>query len=134
MKFDITKLPVGEMMIGFLLLALAYTTGCVCLTRWRMVREVRWLVAGLLLFAIAIVPAWHLVQQWRGGPPRPIVVVARDGVLLRKGDGTSFPPWFETPLNRGVEAELLFERDGWLQIELPGGEVGWVSASEAVVE
>ena len=38
------------------------------------------------------------------------------------------------PVNQGVEARLLFERDGWLQIELSGGEVGWVRAEYAVVD
>ena len=48
-----------------------------------------------------------------------------DGVLLRKGDGQTFPPRYETPVNRGVEARRLYERGGWVQIELSGGEVGW---------
>jgi hypothetical protein len=63
-----------------------------------------------------------------------VVVIAADGVLLRKGNGPSFPPRFDTPLNRGVEASLLYRRGDWLQIELSGGEVGWVPAGSAVVE
>jgi len=47
------------------------------------------------------------------------------GFLLRTGNGLSYPPRYETPLNQGVEARLLHARGAWLQIELSGGEVGW---------
>jgi hypothetical protein len=118
----------------FLAAALAYAGACLSLTRWRMLRRDGFLAAGLLLLAAALPPAGLLAERWREGPPRRVVVVARDGVLLRKGNGLTFPPWFDTPLNRGVEAELLYERGGWLQVELPGGEVGWLRAADAVVE
>jgi hypothetical protein len=118
----------------FLAAALAYAGACICLTRWRMVRREKFLVAGLVFAALAVPPTWVSTERWRVGPPRPIVVLSRNGVLLRKGNGLMFPPWFDTPLMRGVEAELVFQRDGWLQIELPGGEIGWVRAADAVVE
>jgi hypothetical protein len=92
------------------------------------------LLAGLLLLACATGVTALLVRQERWRQDRPIVVIAADGVLLRRGDGSLFPPRYDTPLNRGVEAELLFRRGGWLQIELSGGEVGWVELGKAVVE
>ncbi len=47
-------------------------------------------------------------------------------MLPRKGDGLAYPPRYETPLNRGVEASpVVSSRDGSVQIELAGGEVGW---------
>jgi hypothetical protein len=54
-------------------------------------------------------------------------------VVLRRGNGRSYPPRYPTPLNRGVEARRLFERGDWLQIELSGGEVGWVERA-AILE
>ena len=54
--------------------------------------------------------------------------------MPRKGDGLAFPPRYGAPLNRGVEARLLFERGDWLQIELSGGEVGWVPRAYALVD
>jgi hypothetical protein len=36
--------------------------------------------------------------------------------------------------NRGVEARLLFARGDWLQIELAGGEVGWVPRRLVLVD
>jgi len=55
-------------------------------------------------------------------------------VMLRTGNGLRYPPRYETPLNRGVEARLLFTRGDWLQIEFAGGEVGWVPREYALVD
>jgi hypothetical protein len=54
------------------------------------------------------------------------VVIADDGVLVRRGNGLAYPPRYETPVNRGVEARLLFARGDWLKIELASGDSGWV--------
>ena len=60
------------------------------------------------------------------------MVIADDGVLLRKGNGLSYPRRFETPVNRGVEARLLVERGSWVKVRLAGGESGWVKADYVV--
>jgi hypothetical protein len=120
------RLPVR----GTLALAVvAFAAGCVSLTRWRMVR--RWLlvslglgsltVAGVLAAALAV----QEVQD-RAEERHPLVVIAEDGVLLRKGDGEAYPRRYDTPLHRGVEARLRFTRGDWVQIELSGGEIGWL--------
>ena len=61
-----------------------------------------------------------------------IVVIANDNVTLRKGNSSAYPAASEFKLNRGAEARLLFNRGSWMQIELSGGEVGWVPASQIV--
>jgi hypothetical protein len=106
-----------------------YALACVAGTRWLMVRWSAWLGVGLSSFVVAAVLASLAAYDARATKQesvRPLVVIADDGVLLRKGNGLTYPPRYETPVNRGVEARLLFERDDWLQIELAGGEVGWV--------
>ena len=62
------------------------------------------------------------------------MVIARDGVLLRRGNGEVFPTRYETPVNRGVEGRLRFERGGWVQIELSGGEIGWVPGDSVSID
>jgi hypothetical protein len=114
------------------LAALAYILAWAILTRWYMVRRGGWLLLGSCLLVLAGgLAAWEWYEQ--EDPPERLVVVKEDGVLLRKGNGLSYPPRYETPVNRGVEARLLFERDGWLQIELAGGEVGWIAREYALV-
>jgi tetratricopeptide (TPR) repeat protein len=111
---------------GILLYALAW----LFLASW-LIRK-RWpgLLIGLALLLGALTLAILVVL--RGSPEETLVVIAEDGVLLRRGDSLTFPPRYETPLNRGVEARLLFRHPGWLQIQLPSGEVGWIPAQYAL--
>jgi hypothetical protein len=63
-------------------------------------------------------------------PPGPVLVLTADEVL-RTGNGPSFPARTDAPLPRGAEVRELARRGGWVQVELPGGAVGWVR--EAVI-
>src|SRR5262249_19575187 len=101
----------------FLAAAALYLIGCICFTRWLMLRGGRRLVLCLLALAGTVGLSLVLVEEQRRarGPAQPLVIIADDGVLLRKGNNLNFPPRYETPVNRGVEARLLFERGDWLQ-------------------
>jgi hypothetical protein len=117
--------------------ALCYALAWACLTRWLMIRRGRMLSAGLIALLVAgFLTAWLIVRsrEERDQNAHPLVVIARDGVLLRRGDGPAFPPRYDTPVNRGVEARRLFERGGWLRIELSGGEIGWVPRESVLVD
>ena len=122
---------------AFAVAAAFYVLTWALLTRWLMVRRGALLAGGLAALALAGVATALLIVDLRGERGRSadtLVVIAQDGVLLRKGNGLAFPPRYETPLNRGVEARLLFERGDWLQIELAGGEVGWVPRAYALAD
>ncbi len=114
-----------------------YILGCLSLTRWRMVRRGRLLSGGVIALLLAgLLAGWLMVraEERKDGQAHPLVVIARDGVLLRRGNGVVFPPRYDTPINRGVEGRLLFERGGWMQIELSGGEIGWVRSEAVLVD
>ncbi|HXG13486.1 MAG TPA: BatD family protein [Gemmataceae bacterium] len=105
-----------------------YSLGCLALTRWWMTRRPSLpVIGGAALFVAATLGVLLAIREWqdRQEARYPLVVIADDGVLLYKGNGLAYPH-YETPLNAGVEARLLFVRGDWLQIELAGGEVGWV--------
>lgn len=119
------------------LTASLFCVGLILLTRYAMVRRWLWLVGGLGGLLGAGLLTLLLVQVARGigsEDTQPLVVIAEDGVLLRKGDSLAFPPRYETVVNRGVEARLLFQRPGWVQIELAAGEVGWVPRNYVIVD
>jgi hypothetical protein len=57
--------------------------------------------------------------------------VRLDGTVLRQGNGLSYPPHthqgLPIRLAAGVEAVVRTRRPNeWVQLELPGGHVGWV--------
>ena len=123
----------------FLLTAfLLYGLACFHATRALLTADGRFLSRAALLLALAVAAAglWTYLT-WRGWreAERPLVVIARDGVPLARGNGPSYPPNAQLPqLNRGMEARLLHRRGGWLQVELPGGAIGWVSQTAALVD
>jgi hypothetical protein len=116
---------------------LSYYSCWIALAAWWMTRR-SWLLAGsLLLGALSALPLGRLAleQQFRADEKEsPLVVVSKDKVELRSGNGNSYPPRYAQALSRGVEARCLYQRNGWLQIELAGGEVGWIPREAALVD
>lgn len=111
----------------FLLLLACFTLGCVALTRQRMTRTAGWLTVSVVAFLLTAALGVVLYLRLDADARRlPLVVIAEDGVLLRRGDGLAYPARYDVPLPRGAETRLRRERGDWLQIELSGGEVGWV--------
>lgn len=75
---------------------------------------------GVLLAAVVVVAA--LITA----PLDPALVVA-EPTALRTGNGASFPARLTLPA--GAEVQELHRRGGWVQVELPGGGVGWVPSA-----
>jgi tetratricopeptide (TPR) repeat protein len=91
---------------------------------------------AMLLFCLAggAAALWvhldHRIARDREYPP---VVVAVNSATLRRGNGNLYPRHPDLPLvNRGMEAVLLYERGGWLQVQFPGGEVGWLPKTAVI--
>jgi tetratricopeptide (TPR) repeat protein len=130
-------LPDIPVTLPILLAFLCYGACWLALTRWWMTRQ-SWLsLAALSLFVVSATLAGGLaLHAWRTreGRVHPALVIAADGVLLRKGNGLAYPGSYEVPLNRGVEAQMLYERGDWVQIELGGGEVGWVARAAVIID
>ncbi|MGL4549819.1 MAG: hypothetical protein ACRC33_01420 [Gemmataceae bacterium] len=110
--------------------AVAWLLTCVLFTRWRM-RRGGFPAGAAAALAAALACAAGLVLH-PDDDPRPVAVIAADGVAVRKGDGELFPPRYEATLSRGVEADVVYRKGGWLLIELGGGERGWVAARDVV--
>jgi hypothetical protein len=137
--------------VPWLLLAafVCYAAACVGVTRWLMTRR-GWLltVAACSLLVAALPTAlatWLLIdtERLQHAETERTLVVFKDegvklredeGVKLRKGDGLRYPPRYETTLHPGVEARLVRQRGDWVQIELAGGEIGWVPKQHLLID
>jgi len=115
-----------------------WTCACVAFTRWRMTRRhVCVPLGGLSLLTTLLLASTLVLDAWRyqEEEEHPLVVLAQDGVTLRTGNGSTYPPRGRLPpLNGGVEARLLFVRGDWLQIELASGEAGWVTRDQVLLD
>lgn len=80
-----------------------------------------WGAALLVMACLVRQVLWS--QRDRQEPP---AVILQEGTLLRKGNGLAYPVAYVTPLPRGTEVRQRFVRGAWVQIELTGGEIGWV--------
>lgn len=120
----------------FITLIVSYSLAWLAGTRWLMTRHGELLAAASLALVLATVPAAYLAwDEWTRCEElhHPLVIVAADNVALAKGNGRLYPT-YPTPLPRGVEARLRFERGDWLQIELAGGEIGWLPRRAVVMD
>jgi hypothetical protein len=122
-----------------LAIALAlYTAGCVLGTCWLVGRRL-WLRGSAV---VALAGATVLGLCWWAGywktaeeTAHPVVVIAVDSVPLYTGNGRSYPGHRVLPvLRRGMEGRLQFIRNDWLQVEFPGGHVGWLPRASVLVD
>lgn len=113
---------------AYLIAAVLWLLASAGAARFAMTRAPRWLLlAGTGLVCLAVLGGfwWYDWRQQHQENARPLVVVRRDTVL-RRGNGDSFPPRFDSRLPAGVEARILSTRGGWVQVELAGGAAGWL--------
>lgn len=88
-------------------------------------------VAGCLAIAVglanAVSVAWQITES-RSYPP---IVLVQDDVKLCRERNDESNLVLREPLGRGVEAVILHERGGWLEVSLRDGTTGWIPASAA---
>lgn len=110
------------------LLGFLWLLSCCGLARYAMTKALRWLLVSIVLFVALCVVGWLWLQdqqQQQKERAFPLVIVNQE-VTLRRGNAEAYPPRFEGKLPRGVEAQELTHRGGWVQIRLAGGAVGWI--------
>jgi hypothetical protein len=109
----------------------------VAVTAWLMTRHRKVAIGAVGLFAAVLVTGswWCCLQTRIANERQGLAVVARNGVTLRRGNGSLYPRHPDLPqVNRGMEARLLTKRADWVQVQFPGGEIGWLPREAVVVD
>jgi len=122
-------LPRPTPMMAWVSLGCLYALACVTGTLWWMTRQRGPLLAsGVCLLLSTALGAWLAWQRSAQADDlaHPVGVVADDHVYVLKGNGPLYEKRYDTPLNQGVEVRRRFLRHGWVQVELAGGQVGWL--------
>jgi hypothetical protein len=129
-------LPRWSRRIWFWTLAGCYTAAWAALAVWWMQSRGPWLLAALLAAVAAAGAGYALaIARLQGQLERntPMVVVHSERTGLYTGNGPSYPRHPELPtLYAGMEARRLAERGGWLQIQFPASEIGWVRGADVL--
>jgi tetratricopeptide (TPR) repeat protein len=115
-----------------------YVLAWLAVAAWLVVRR-RWTaIVAILLFLACSLPAagWgYLDYRIAQEDEQALVIVAVNGVTLRRGNGALYAQHSRLPVvNRGMEARLLSERGGWVQVQFPGGDVGWLPRGAVLVD
>jgi tetratricopeptide (TPR) repeat protein len=113
----------GKVRAAAALASLAFAFGILALfvPPRRVFRRAAW---GTLVLTVIVAGSaaydWHRFERIQRG------VVVRAEVVARKGNADSYDPAFTEPLKEGTELRVVERRGAWLQIQLAGGQTGWV--------
>jgi hypothetical protein len=116
---------------AWVLAAALWLLACAAGARFAMTRGPVWLaLAGLIVVAlVALGTVWVRDARRHAADNALPLLVVTDDAILRKGNGDAFPARLEPAVPRGAEARELARRGGWVQVQLPGGAVGWLPAA-----
>lgn len=89
------------------------------------------MIGGGVLLALVAAAGWQLHRE---AAAEPEVLVVFRPTVLRKGNGDTYDPRLDAPLPRGAEVAVRLRRGGWVQVELPGGVVGWLPEANTAGE
>lgn len=101
---------------------------CACAVRFIMTRNAAWVAFGTVWVCGLLALGGLWVQDTRDrakDESLPLLIVSADAAL-RRGNAVAYPARFDAILPKGAEVRELRRRGGWVQVQLPGGAVGWL--------
>jgi hypothetical protein len=103
-----------------------YLTGWLLLVGWRWFGNRALALGGGLTLLVGLASLGSAGGQLAYDAVRPAGVVCAEGVILRQGNGPSFPACREQPLPPGCEFRVLQQTGGWQRVLLGDGTAGWI--------
>jgi hypothetical protein len=113
---------------AWFLAGFAWLVACASIARFVMTRNALWfLLSGLGLAGLLVLGGlWFQDSRIREREESLPLLVLSDDATLRRGNASSYPPRIDAVLPKGAEVRELSRRGGWVQVQLPGGAVGWL--------
>ena len=101
---------------------------------WMTRRPIWWTFGGLLIASAGVVMGGLVREEMHRIDDNrlSLVVVEANDTPLRRGNSAEYPLRLGDRLPAGVELRVLSERGGWLQVQLAGGEIGWLERERVV--
>lgn len=119
---------------AWLVCGLLWLLACGGAARFVATRRAVWLGCAIVclcgLGALGVLWARDARERERA-ESLPLLVVSEDA-LLRKGNAAEYPARIEPALPKGAEVRELTRRGGWVQVQLPGGAIGWLPGPAVV--
>jgi hypothetical protein len=111
-----------------------WLVACTGVTRFAMTRNGFWLVvAGLGTTALLVLGGlWIQDDRRRTRDESLPLLIVFDDTTLRRGNAPAYPPRLDAVLPKGAEVRELTRRGGWVQVQLPGGAIGWLPESAVI--
>jgi hypothetical protein len=118
---------------AWILAGFAWLVACAGVARFAMTRNALWFVVTALgaVGLLALGALWVQDSRIREREESLPLLVLSDDATLRRGNAVAYPSRYDTVLPKGAEVRELNRRGGWVQVQLPGGAVGWLP--EAIV-
>jgi hypothetical protein len=118
---------------GVLVLAVWTIVSLIMISRWLVSGRSGQLWFGIAFLAVAFL--WSRAIHWATTSTRDAesLAVVTTPTFLREGNGNSFPERISSKLPAGVEVRICNRQDGWRQVQLSDGTIGWLPATSVDV-
>jgi hypothetical protein len=103
-----------------------WLVACAAVARFIMTRNAAWFVPAVAAVCTLVALGGLWLRDARDRAESPPLLIASEDTTLRRGNASSYPARLDAVLPRGAEVRELSRRGGWVQVQLPGGLVGWL--------
>jgi len=119
---------------AWLLAGSLWLLACAGVARFAMTRNPLWLAGAAMCLVVGLILGglWLQDAQQRIHDESLPLLVVSDDVILRRGNAAAYPPRIDAILPKGAEVRELTRRGGWVQVQIPGGAIGWLPESAVI--
>lgn len=90
---------------------------------------------GILLVCGCLILAFLMLEKSNSSKGNNMLaIVSEKSVLLKTGDGYSYPDHVGPPLKQGTELKVIENHDDWFLVETTSGKIGWIGRKDILID